>query len=328
MPSLIKRNTFLLAPIFLLVTCISVVIGAGEAYKIGPEDVLEVNFWQDPKLNSTVRVGLDGNITLDIIGQIEAAGKTTEQLQDDIVRQISRLNKNISQAVVRVVTYNYNHVYVTGEVHTPGKLTFEAIPDLWSVINEAGGPTDFADLTRVTIVRGGEDAGKVEIVNVQQALATGTLNKLPKVRRLDTIELPQNITGLPSADLARSSEERRNVIYVVGAVVRPGPITYEDNIDVLEAIALAGGPAPNANLKKAKIVSKDGYYAQAMQLNLDKYTKSGTPSRYVLRKEDTIVLPEKSAGFLGVGLGTSIAVIGAVTSIILVIDRLSSNNNQ
>ena len=41
-------------------------------YRIGSEDVLDVSFWQDPDLNVQVTVGLDGKITLDIIGQIEA----------------------------------------------------------------------------------------------------------------------------------------------------------------------------------------------------------------------------------------------------------------
>src|SRR5574340_479189 len=85
-------------------------------YRIGQGDVLTISFWQDEKLNSTVRVGQDGRITLDIIGQIDAAGQTTEELQNEIVRLMSRLNKNISQTVVRVSEYNYNYVFITGQV--------------------------------------------------------------------------------------------------------------------------------------------------------------------------------------------------------------------
>ena len=149
-------------------------------YIIGPEDVLEISFWQDQQLNTTVRVSLEGKITLDIIGQIEAGGKTTEELQNDIVRNISRLNKNISQAVVRVTVFNYNHVFISGEVETPGKIAFEEIPNLWTIINESGGLTEFADLSRVAIIRGGDRAGQVEIVNVRDAIANGNLRDLPK----------------------------------------------------------------------------------------------------------------------------------------------------
>jgi polysaccharide export outer membrane protein len=294
------------------------------SYRIGEEDVLEINFWQDKTLNTIVRVGLDGMITLDIIGQIEAAGKTTQELQTDIVRQISRLRSDISQAVVRISMYNYNYVYVSGEVNTPGKVAFEAIPDLWSVINEAGGPTDFADLTRVTIIRGGKDAGKVEVVNVADALATNSLDKLPKLRRQDTIELPANLLGLPSGELARRATEPKNVIYVVGAVTRPGPITFEDNIDVLEAISLAGGPARDADLGKTRVVSKDGLYAQTLQINLDKYTKTGLPARYVLAREDMVVIPEKRGGLFGIDLGTAVTALGVVSSVIFIIDRVNN----
>ena len=156
-------------------------------YKIGPEDVLEINFWQDPNLNSVVRVG---KISLDIVGQIEAAGKTTSKLQTDIIRQISRLNKRIFQAIVRVVEYNDQYVFVSGQVNDPGKKTFEEIPDLWTIINEVGGITEIRDLSRVTIIRGGEKAGQVEVVNVAEAIAGGNLNKLPKIGRQDTIEIP------------------------------------------------------------------------------------------------------------------------------------------
>lgn len=250
-------------------------------YKIGPEDVLEINFWQDPNLNSVVRVG---KISLDIVGQIEAAGKTTSQLQTDIVRQISRLNKRISQAVVRVVEYNDRYVFVSGQVNNPSKKTFEEIPDLWTIINEAGGITEIRDLSRVTIIRGGEKAGQVEVVNVAEAIAGGNLNKLPKIGRQDTIEIPRTPAGLPSGELARQIE-RKNLFYVVEAVNNPGPIQFEENTDILEALTLAGGHTEDADLKKVRIITKDGYYGQTLQFNLKRYSETGTLPRYIMGRE-------------------------------------------
>ncbi len=250
-------------------------------YKIGPEDVLEINFWQDPSLNSVVLVG---KISLDIVGQIEAAGKTTSQLQTDIVRQISRLNKRISQVVVRVVEYNNHYVFVSGQVNDPDKKTFEKIPDLWTIINEAGGITEIGDLSRVTIIRGGEKAGKVEVINVAEAIAGGNLDKLPKIGRQDTIEISRTLAGLPSGELARQIE-RKNLFYVVGAVNNPGPIQFEENTDILEALALAGGYTEDADLKKVKIITKDGYYGQTLQFNLKRYSETGTLPRYIMGRE-------------------------------------------
>ena len=312
--------------ITLLISFILVFSALAEGYKIGPEDVLEINFWQDPQLNSVVRVSLDGKITLDIIGQIQAAGKTTEELQSDIVRSMSRLNKNISQAVVRVTTYNYNYVYVIGEIQTSGKRTFEIIPDLWSIINESGGVTEFADLSRVTIIRGGDQAGEVEVVNVNEAISSGRLSSLPKVRRQDTIEIPRRLFGLTASDIGRNVE-KKNVIYVVGAVNQPGPVEYEDNIDFMEVLALAGGPTPEANLKKVKIMTKDGSYAQSYQVNLEKYTETGRPARYILKNEDTFIIPQRSNGFFGGGVTTWVTIIGGITSAVVLYELVKPEDN-
>jgi protein involved in polysaccharide export with SLBB domain len=303
--------------------------GIAKEYQVGSEDVLTVTFWQDPSLNASVRVSQDGKITLDVIGQIDAAGKTTTELQDEIIRLMSRLNKNISQAVVRVSAYNYNYVFVNGQVRTPGKKTFEEIPDLWSVINESGGPTDVGDLTQVTIIRGGDQAGKVEVVNVSRAIAEGRADKLPRLRRGDAIDIPASVGNVPTSSASMAQQtELKNLVYVIGAANRPGPVTYQDNIDFTDVLALAGGPTANADLKHIKILSKDGYYTQTYQFNMETYAKTGKPARYILRKEDTFIIPERQAGFLGAGLniGTIAAVVGVVTSIYLLYDRLNQNN--
>jgi polysaccharide export outer membrane protein len=292
-----------------------------QEYKIGPEDVLEINFWQDPTLNSVVRVSRDGKVSLDIVGQIEAAGKTTSQLQTDIVRQISRLNKRISQAVVRVVEYNYQYVFVSGQVNDPGKKTFEEIPELWTIINEAGGITEIGDLSRVTIIRGGDEAGQVEVVNVAEAIARGNLDNLPKIRRQDAIEIPRTPAGLPSGELTRQIE-RKNLFYVVGAVTNPGPIQFEENTDILEALALAGGYTENADLKKVKIITKDGFYGQTLEFDLKKYSETGALPRYIMRREDTFIVPQRRS-FLGINLATVATFIGVVTSAIIIYDRLT-----
>ncbi len=296
-------------------------------YEIGNGDILEIRFWQEATLNTNVRVAENGKITIDIIGEIEAAGKTTSKLQNDIVRQISRLNARISQAVVRVIEFNFQHVFLKGQIMTAGKHTFEKIPDLWTVINEAGGITEFGDLSRVTIIRGGEDAGKIEIVNVSRAIETGTLNNLPKIDRQDTIEIPRTSANLPTGEFAQQIGAR-NQFYVIGAVNTPGPLVFEENIDIMDALALAGGPAENANLKKARIISKDGIYAQTLEIDLEKYSHTGNIPRYILKKEDTFLLPRnESGGFLGINLGTAATILGILTSTVLIYNQVSSDED-
>ncbi|MCP4684324.1 MAG: hypothetical protein GY867_02650 [bacterium] len=290
-------------------------------YRIGVEDVIDVSFWQDPGLNVQVTVGLDGRITLDIIGQIQAAGKTTEELQTDIVRLMSRLKENISQATVRVSGYYHNHVFVIGQVNSPGKLAFEEIPDLWTLINEAGGVGELGDLSRVTIIRGGDQAGEIEVVNISQAIAEGRLSDLPKVRRQDTIEIPRTPGQVLAAEVGQSTE-KKNLIYVIGAVSSPGPIKYEEGIDVIEALALAGGPTADADLRKTQLILKDGRFAQTVRFDLEKYSQTGRPVRYIMQKEDMFVVPTQRSGFFSGGLTGVATVLGVLTTTVFLIREL------
>lgn len=306
----------------LVLTCFLGLSNAiAEEYKIGPEDILDIRFWQDQTLNAEVRVSLDGKISLDIIGSITATGKTTDQLQNDIVRLISRLNKNISQATVRVIAHNYQYVFVIGQVMVPGKVSFEEIPDLWTIINEVGGITEFGDLSRVTIIRGGGQAGKIEVVNVSQAISEGRQDRLPKIGRLDTIEIPRTAGLMPGTEVTQTTQVR-NLIYIIGAVVAPGPITFQENLDIMEALALAGGPTDNADLKKVQLVIKDGNFAQAIMLDLDKYTRTGKPQRYMMQREDLFYVPPRRDGFFSGGLGNVAAALGMVSTIVLIADRI------
>lgn len=300
---------------------ISVSVYGQEPYIIGPEDVLEIRFWQDSNLNVDVKVTRDGKISLDIIGEVKAAGQTTTQLEREIVRQMSRYNNAISQAVVRVTEYNNQKVFVSGQILSPGKYTFEVIPDLWTIINEAGGVTELGDLGRVLIIRGGENAGEVEIVNVSEFAIAGRLNELPRVRSGDTIEIPRAPAGLPSSTLSQS-HDLRDLFYVIGEVNQPGAINLEKNIDILDAIALAGGPTSDANLGKAKIITKAGLGTQIKRVNLIKYTEEAIAGRVFISPEDVIILPQKRGGLLGLRVTEWVAIIGGISTFVLMVDGL------
>jgi len=313
----------------LILICIDISAQEADPYKIGPQDVLEVNFWQDESLNAQVRVSLDGNITLDIIGEIQAAGLTTAELERAIVRQMGRYNKAISQAVVRVLEYNYQKVFVTGQVAGAGKYTFEKIPDLWTILNEAGGATELGDLTRVKIIRGSKDAGEVEEVNVSALVASGRIEDLPKIYRDDTIVIPRSFTGLPTDALA-NNQARRNVFYVIGAVGSPGVQNLESNLDLLEAISLAGGPLETAKLKEISVVSKDRLGTQVTKFNMDEYRMKPYPNRYLVQAEDVIYIPPQAdprrRAFLGLGLTEWVGILGGIGTFLVLADQLSIIN--
>lgn len=298
---------------------------SSEPYLIGPEDVLEIKFWQDEtnRLDATVKVRQDGMISLDIIGEIKAEGLAASDLERDIVRQMSRYNKTISQTVVRVIEYGFQKVYISGQVLNPGKYTFEKIPDLWTLINESGGVTEYGDLTRVLIIRGADSAGEIEIVNIANAVAYNSINELPVIFSGDAVEVSRMPSGLPARSLSVPTEHR-NIFYIIGEVNAPGPLTLEDNIDLLDAIAMAEGWTANANLSNVKVVTKDGFHAQVVKFNLKKYSESGTPGRYIIRPEDNIIIERKRGGILGFGSIADVAtVLGAATTAFLFYDIIT-----
>lgn len=127
-----------------------------KSYVIGSDDELSIIVFENTGFNvplETVRP--DGKITMPLIGELQAAGKTPEQLRDEI-RDV--LNKNymnqpphVSVIVVRVLSKNY---YINGEVNKPGKYTLTVPTTVMQALVNAGGFRDFANKKNIKIQRG------------------------------------------------------------------------------------------------------------------------------------------------------------------------------
>ncbi|MEE9441098.1 MAG: polysaccharide biosynthesis/export family protein [candidate division Zixibacteria bacterium] len=295
---------------------------ANDEYVIGPEDVLQISFWQEPSLDQIVKVRQDGKITLSIIGEIQASGLTSSELATQIERNVSLYNQKISQATVTVTGFNSQKVFVSGEVGVTGKITFEVIPDIWTVIREAGGATELGDLTRVSIIRSDEDGGEMITVNVLEALASGSLDRLPKLKSGDTVDIPRAAGGLPGRQLTSDYGERKNLFYVIGEVNRPGQLEFDGEVDILDAIGLAGGTTERANLKDVRIITKNGSGTSVIKTNLKKYQKEGNPKRLTIKREDTIVIGQKGRPWISWDNLRDFAMITtSIVTLYLLIDR-------
>ncbi len=316
--------------ILIFILAVAMFSAAQAEYVIGIDDVLQVSFWQTPTLDQQVVVNADGKVTLSVIGEITAAGLTTAQLSRKIVEQVSRFNRDISQATVVVSAYNSQTVFVEGEVVTPGRYAREIIPDIWTIIKEMGGATPAGDLTQVRLVRGGAvDPGTVITVDVLAAVRARDFTKLPQVHPHDIIRVPQSIGGVPSDLGSSQSEEARDVYYVIGAVANPGVYKLESRMDLIEALALAGGTQPDADLKAIKVSDKNGAFANIYKIDLDKQLKSGSPQRYMVQPENAIYVPARGTGTSAWNIVRDVITMGgALTSTILLINQLGDNNNS
>ncbi len=293
-------------------------------YVIGPGDVLTVSYWQQPELDQRVTVRQDGKITLAIIGETQAAGLTTNRLAQVIVERVSRVNQNISQVVVTVDEFRSRSVFVGGQVNSPGLLYFEEIPDLWEVIKLAGGPADDADLTDVTVLRSAEAGGGVIHVDLAEILATGELDRFPALHPGYTVRVSRLPVGTGGEQFVDQSK-RKKAYYIYGSIASPGRHAMEsDQIDLLEALVLAGGPGPRADLSKVRVVSKATGQPVVRIIDLESYGKTGGPERYIIQREDAIYIPMAGRGFLSAtwsGLRDLLAVTGTLSSLILILTR-------
>ncbi len=154
-------NTRLLAmALVLLAACAhrgtKVPAEAAEApYRIGPEDVLDVAVWRDADLSRTVPVRPDGFISLPLVGDVKAEGKTPQELAAELGERLGALVQAPRVTVV-VREVNSARIYVTGEVTRPGTYPLRGRMSLVQAIALAGGFSDFADREGIRIIRQGE----------------------------------------------------------------------------------------------------------------------------------------------------------------------------
>jgi protein involved in polysaccharide export with SLBB domain len=233
------------------------------------------------------------------------------------------VNKNISQVVITVLKYGSRNVFVGGQVAQPGLLYFETIPDLWEVIKLAGGPTEEADLSEVTVLRSEEDGGGVIHVDVAEILATGELDRLPQLSSGYSVTVPRLPLGLLPERFADSTK-RKKAFYIYGNVAVPGRHAMESEIDLLEALVISGGPGPRADLSRVRIVSKGVDHPVVRVVDLERYGQTGGPYLYHIQREDAIYIPTKKRGFFSGTWGVIrdvMALGGTISSIVLILTR-------
>jgi polysaccharide export outer membrane protein len=121
-------------------------------YRIGPEDVLDISVWKEPDLTRQVLVRPDGGLSFPLAGDIQAAGKTTTEIQALITE---RLRRYIPEAVVSVsaVKLAGYRIYILGKVNNPGEFVPGRYLDVLQALTMAGGLTPFASKGKISIVR-------------------------------------------------------------------------------------------------------------------------------------------------------------------------------
>jgi polysaccharide export outer membrane protein len=127
-------------------------------YEISPEDVLGISVWKEDGLTKEVLVRPDGGISFPLAGDLQAAGKTAQEIELEITR---RLMKYMAQPVVSVTVLKVvgNKIYVMGKVNKPGEYLAGRYLNVLQALSLAGGLTPFAAENDIKVLRkqGGRD---------------------------------------------------------------------------------------------------------------------------------------------------------------------------
>jgi len=158
-------------------------------YVIGPQDVLDISVWKEPELTRPVPVRPDGKISMPLLNDVQAAGKTPLQLAIDITTGLKKFVTD-PQVTVIVTTINSQRVFILGEVNRAG--AYPLLPDMTvlQALSSAGGFTIYANLKKIYVLRA--EAGKQvkHPFNYKDVLAGKATDQNIVLRAGDTIVVP------------------------------------------------------------------------------------------------------------------------------------------
>lgn len=246
-------------------------------YRIGPKDLLQITVFELPELNQTVRVAEDGSITLTLLGKIEVADLTAQELEQKLAALLGEKYTQ-SGAHVTVFIREYQKISVLGAVGRPGMYELVGPMTLLQAIAQAGGQTAQA-MAEIYVYRTDAE-GKQQRISIRlDELAGGDQD-------LNIVLQPKDVVMVPI-------DQTFNV-FVYGEVRTPGAIPYlrSKRITLLQAVAQAGGPTEWAKRSKVVIKRKDNKSGKEMVIRVNlKSIMGGRVADIVLEEGDVVIVP-------------------------------------
>jgi polysaccharide export outer membrane protein len=163
-------------------------------YLIGVDDQLQVTVWQNPDLSVSVPVRPDGRITVPLIGDVQAGGKTPEEVASEIQDKLGKYIRDPQVAVIltQLRSHEYlSRVRVTGAVHQPVSIPYRQGMTVLDAVLAAGGTNEFAAADDTELYRKVANGGtKAYNVRLDKVLDRGDLSTNYPVQPGDVITVP------------------------------------------------------------------------------------------------------------------------------------------
>jgi polysaccharide export outer membrane protein len=165
-------------------------------YRIGVDDRVQIVVWRNPELSVTAPVRPDGKISVPIIGDVEAGGRTPSEVAEIIKKRLSEYIRDPNVAVILTELRSHeflSRVRVTGAVRTPRSITHRQGMTVLDAVLEAGGVNDFASPNRTKLYRKVKDKTAVFEVDLGDILKKGRLETNYPLRPGDVVTVPERL---------------------------------------------------------------------------------------------------------------------------------------
>lgn len=164
-------------------------------YLIGPGDTVQVFVWRNPEVSGSFPVRPDGKMTMNLVEDLQASGKTPTQLARDIEKA---LGKYIQEPIATVIVGGGigpfdQQIRVVGEAAKPQALNYREKMSLIDLMIAVGGLTDFAAGNKAYILRGGEGRQERLGVRLEDLLKGGDIAANVDMRPGDVLVIPESL---------------------------------------------------------------------------------------------------------------------------------------
>ena len=258
-------------------------------YKIGPEDLIEISVFEEEKLNKTVRVSSQGNISLPLLGILRVKGLTANELEKEIRELLAEKylqNPNVS---VFIKEYRSQRISVMGAVEKPGVFDVNGQKTILDLLGMAGGLK--------------EDAGQllflIRVPKIEEEMSPGRKDSEVTKPNTFVIDLEELLVkGDLTLNLALTNGDVINIpvsgkVFVGGQVRSPGGFPLRGKrLTLSQAIALAGGLTPKAAGSETKILRYSEKETDREIHSADVYAiQKGEERDVYLRENDIVIVP-------------------------------------
>ncbi len=266
-----------------------------EAYRIGPNDVISVSVFAggEEQYSSDLTVTTRGTVNAPFIGELQAAGLTTSELEQRIRDPLARDYFVNPEVNISVKEFRSLHYYISGAVEKPGLYETRSEYSLMELIAKAEGVvSDRGNVAYImrhgaTEAAAGKDAAELAAateplrVDLKRLLDQGDMSANVELRPGDLVYIP----------LEKSQDAAQSKIYVDGEVKKPGLYDFRPGMTAMNACILAGGFDRFAAPNRAKIIRQDNGATETIEVNL-KDVREGKAPDPLLQPGDRIHIPE------------------------------------